>query len=132
MRRSIDAYARRTPTPSGSRGEAAGRNPRVLGSWVADRGRERGRHEQARRLRRRLAAAADAVTLTGRWGDAAPPPAQPPTTFGFEVSGRGAATHLVVVADRLEFIDFTGVEVLALAARRVEERGGSLVVTGAG
>jgi len=37
----------------------------------------------------------------------------------------------VVLAADLDFIDFTGVDVLAAAARRAHRRGGSFVVNGA-
>jgi anti-anti-sigma factor len=49
----------------------------------------------------------------------------------FDAADRAGSTRFVVVADQLEFIDFTGVEVVALAARRAERRGGGLVVAGA-
>jgi len=49
----------------------------------------------------------------------------------FDLADRGGATRVVVDAGELEFIDFTGVEVLVNARRRAELRGGSLVVTGA-
>jgi len=48
-----------------------------------------------------------------------------------DVADRGGATHLLVLASDLEFIDFAGVEVLVVAARRADLRGGSLAISGA-
>ena len=49
----------------------------------------------------------------------------------FDLARLRGATQIVVMAADLDFIDFTGVEVLAAAARRADRLGGSFVVSGA-